>query len=269
MNDREINPNQIICGDCMDVLPGIPSMSVDLVMFSPPYALKTRRYPGARRKMTWQEWSCWMSDVVWQCCRVSRGFVIVVANNPVKGGRELPATDKLRVLCEERGIRLERPIIWHKNSTPNRRPWWVNCWEPVMAFYDGNCPRPSIWNWQDIATAPKFTKGGAFRQRSSTGERKKGGAYPQTKLTRPRDVWYVTVGGGHMGSRKAHDNEAPYPEGIVEPTIKALTNPGAIVLDPFVGSGTTCAVAKRLGRNWIGIDVRPEQVALAKERLGV
>jgi len=91
--------------------------------------------------------------------------------------------------------------------------------------------------------------------------------YPKNKLARPRDVLRVTVGGGHLGSKLAHDNEAPFPEALVEPFIKALSNPGDVVLDPFCGSGTTLAVALRLGRRAIGIDNRLSQINLTLRRL--
>jgi DNA modification methylase len=51
----------------------------------------------------------------------------------------------------------------------------------------------------------------------------------------------------------------------VRPIIKAGSDPGDLVLDPFVGSGTVCAVAKELGRRWLGIDLNPEYVEMAQE----
>jgi hypothetical protein len=95
-----------------------------------------------------------------------------------------------------------------------------------------------------------------------------GNAYPQNELARPRDVFRVTVGGGHLGSELAHRNEAPYPENLVEPFIKVLTDPGEVVCDPFAGSGTTGAVAVRWGRRFVGCDVRESQVELSRRRIG-
>ena len=70
-----------------------------------------------------------------------------------------------------------------------------------------------------------------------------------------------------MGSKLCHENEAPFPEKLAEFFIKSFCPPGGIVLDRFCGSGTTLAVAKRLGRNYIGIDVRESQVELTRRRL--
>jgi DNA modification methylase len=94
-----------------------------------------------------------------------------------------------------------------------------------------------------------------------------GNEYPKSKPARPRDVFRVTVGGGHLGSKLAHVNEAPFPEKLVEPFVRCLTKAGDTVGDPFCGSGTTAAVAKRLGRNFVGCDFRESEVELTCRRL--
>lgn len=75
------------------------------------------------------------------------------------------------------------------------------------------------------------------------------------------------VGGGVMGDRLCHENEAPFPEALCEFFIRSFCPPGGVVLDPFAGSGTALAVAKQLGRIGIGCDIRQSQVELTKRRL--
>jgi len=70
-----------------------------------------------------------------------------------------------------------------------------------------------------------------------------------------------------MGSKLAHENEAPFPESLVEFFIRSFCPPGGTVLDPHCGSGTSLAVAQRLGRDFIGIDVRESQVELSAKRV--
>lgn len=70
-----------------------------------------------------------------------------------------------------------------------------------------------------------------------------------------------------MGSKYAHENEAPFPEQLAEFFVRSFCPPGGTVLDPFSGSGTTCAVAAKNGRQFIGIDIRDSQIELAKRRL--
>ena len=70
-----------------------------------------------------------------------------------------------------------------------------------------------------------------------------------------------------MGSKLAHENEAPFPEKLAEFFIRSFCPPGGKVLDPFVGSGTTPSVATALGREAISIDVRESQCDLTRRRL--
>jgi len=92
-------------------------------------------------------------------------------------------------------------------------------------------------------------------------------AWKPPAIANPGNVIKCKVGGGHMGHRLAHENEAPFPEELVERFVLSFCPPAGTVLDPFVGSGTTCAVAKRHGRHWIGIDVRESQVQIARQRI--
>jgi site-specific DNA-methyltransferase (cytosine-N4-specific) len=78
----------------------------------------------------------------------------------------------------------------------------------------------------------------------------------------PTDVW--TLPAGDSSAR----HYATFPERLVEPMIRACSDEGDLVLDPFAGSGTTCRVAARLGRRWIGIELNPEYAAMAAKALG-
>lgn len=91
--------------------------------------------------------------------------------------------------------------------------------------------------------------------------------YTPPAIANPGNVIHCLVGGGVMGSILCHKNEAPYPEDLAEFFIRSFCPPGGIVLDPFAGSGTTLAVAKRHGRSSVGIELRQSQVDLSKRRL--
>jgi 2-polyprenyl-3-methyl-5-hydroxy-6-metoxy-1,4-benzoquinol methylase len=83
----------------------------------------------------------------------------------------------------------------------------------------------------------------------------------------PGNVIKCLVGGGVMGSKLVHDNEAPFPEKLAEFFIRSFCPPGGTVLDPFCGSGTTLKVALANGRSAIGIDIRKSQIELTKRRI--
>lgn len=236
-----------------------------LVLGSPPYVGKGERYPGGGKPWTADDWVAWMVNVVRQSLRVAPVAMFVV-NDPFRAGAYIPAVSMLEAACYAAGIIAERSLVWSKNAPPNRKDWWGNGVERILAFKRAAAGVPT-WNWQAIATPPKHKNGGAFSQRDSKGERRKGGAYPQTKLTRPHDLIRATVGGGHLGHPLAHHNEAPYPEKLILPIVLALTNPGDLICDPFNGSGTTCAVALKNGRCAVGLDNRASQLTLASARI--
>lgn len=203
--------------DCLAFLAALPDASVGLVLGSPPYAERGERYAGGRRRWDTDEWVGWMLAVTREAVRVSAGDVLWVANGAVRGGRYLPACEGLVWEWHRAGGVCERPAIWHKNSPPNRRDWFGNDWEFVLAFRRPGGRR--TFRWEAIAEPPKYTSGGRFRQRTARGERRAGNPYPTNPLARPRDVFRVPVGGGQMGSPLAHRNEAPYPERLVAPFV--------------------------------------------------
>lgn len=91
---------------------------------------------------------------------------------------------------------------------------------------------------------------------------------PVKELSPNGDVIRCLVGGGVMGSKLAHEGEAPYSERLCEYFIRSYAPPDSIVLDFFCGTSTTGAAARSLGRRYIGCDLRQSQVDLSHRRLG-
>lgn len=272
--------DQFLVGDCLTGMRSLPAKCVDLTIGSPPYAKKGERY-GTKEKWEPEPWAEWMYQVTIAALQVTRNVVVWIINGTVEDGRYHPACELLVVKAYQAGLRCERPVIWHKNAPPSKRPWFGNDWEFCVAFRPEDSTE--YFDWEAIATQPKYTSGGQFRQRTKNGTRRLGNQYPQSKLTRPRDVLFVpeeekpeqatpglvraTVGGGHMGWKDAHLNEAPFPEKLIEPFVKTCTAKGGVVLDPFSGSGTVPAVAARLGRHYLAFDSRADQIKLGRRRL--
>lgn len=106
-----------------------------------------------------------------------------------------------------------------------------------------------------------YIGGQSFKNSEQTERESHGNTENETGLRNRRSVWNVAT----QGYSKAHF--ATFPEKLIEPCILAGCRPGGIVLDPFLGSGTTAAVSARNGREYIGIDINPEYIELAKERI--
>lgn len=87
----------------------------------------------------------------------------------------------------------------------------------------------------------------------------------KNQLKNPSDVWRMALVSGNEIERTNHP--AQYPEELIERIILAGTNDGDVVLDPFMGSGTTAVVAKKLNRHYIGYEIVPEYIEMANERL--
>ncbi len=260
--------------DAIGFMATLPPDSVDLVFGSPPYVNKGARYQGEEKPRKWKcdEWIDFMLELTIRANRACRGDVMWVVNGNIKDSEYCPACEGLIWKWYESGRALERPCIWRKNPPCNRLDWYVNSWEYVLVFPKEGSTRH--FDWEAVAQAPKFKSGGQFRQRDSKGERKLGSQYPQGKLVRPRDFihdlpdsCYVTVGGGHMGSPLSSQNEAPYPEKLVEYFLPVLSPLNGIVCDPFLGSGTTAKVALKYGRRFVGCDIRQNQIDLSNQRI--
>lgn len=193
-------------------------------------------------------------------------------------------------------FRLRKPPIFRRNGIfgGGGQQWWRNDYEFVICATsapDGKLPY-AVPN--AIGHPPKYAPGGAPSHRTKTGERVKG-EYKPPALCNPGNVaeprytvdevyqllvehgvavdvaaayWKkYNVGGGHMGHPLAHKNEAPFPVELATDYLKCFCPPGGRVLDPFVGSGTTMQAALELGMTATGIDLRPDQIKITRERL--
>lgn len=148
------------------------------------------------------------------------------------------------------------PLKWSDNTAMGKPPKWKAGGVMSYRMKDG---KRRNWSEKVAAGAKIHTKNDA------DGKRRQ--AYLPPALSNPGNVIKCDVGGGRMGSDFAHENEAPFPEKLVEFFIRSYCPPGGVVFDPFSGSGTTAAVAKRCNRQWLGVDVRQSQVDLANRRL--
>ena len=290
--------NQVVCGDALMELAHSEFPTVDLVFTSPPYE-NARTYGGTfdKRGEVWLEWAL---DHFMAQLRVCRGLVAWVVQGSTRNYRWSPIPFLLGAELHNRGVALRRPGIYHRSGIPGSGgPDWLRCdHEYVLCATREGGRLP----WSDnvaMGREPKFSPGGdpTNRQQNDvrvrisgmtagakndmphashggrSGElnldgtitRKSGKIYKPPRRANPGDV--IRCAGGHVGSKLAHEHPAPFPEQLAEFFVRSFCPPGGVVLDPFCGSGTTCAVAKRCKRNYIGIDIVPEYCDLATRRI--
>ena len=281
------------CGDCLQILPNFPADSIDLCFFSPPYTL-ARLYLengqdlGIARDS--ESWATWMLQVFKECSRVCKGLIACVCEGQTKKFRWDAAPVLLMADLHRAGLNLRRPAIFHRVGIPGSGgPDWLRADTEFIVCVT----RPGKLPWSDntaMGHEPKLTASAKTRvgilhrmsfvteKRPHTKSRADGSdevqnynppavANPGNMIVDKSSVVHCVVGGGRMGGDEyASQNEAPFPESLTEFFIRSFCPPGGTVLDPFVGSGTTVAVAERLGRNGIGIDIRQSQIDLATRR---
>ena len=295
----------LIHGNWLDIAPGLPADSVDLVFGSPPYE-DVRTY-GIDFSLKGQEWVDWMVEVVQASLRVCRGLVAFVVEGKTHQFRWSATPARLMADLHRTGVHLRKPPVFHRVGIPGSGgPDWLRSDTEWIVCATGGGKLP----WSDntaMGHPPKWAVGGAMSNRTEDGRRinartciEKVQTCREADGTRPRDGTYkmparanpantiqqlytadevaallehasdVThhkVGGGQMGDPLAHDNEAPFPESLCEFFIRSFCPPNGITLDPFLGSGTSMAVARKQGRTGIGIDIRESQMKLAVNRL--
>ena len=278
----KIEPNTLHAGDCLDLLKAMPDNSVDLVLCSPPY--EDARTYGIDFKLRGQDWVDWAFARFVECVRVSRGLVAWVVEGKTRNFRYTATPALLMADLHRAGVHLRKPPLYVRDGIPGSGgpDWLKNKYEFVIcATAGGQLP------WSDntaMGHPPKFGPGGAPSHRradgtrangSKTRTRRPGGAitkqiYRPPTLANPGNLIQCGPGGGgHMGHDLAHENEAPFPEALAEFFVRSFCPPSGIVLDPFIGSGTTAAAAIKHGRQYVGFDVRESQIELTRRRLGL
>ena len=273
--EPRIDPRiDFLVGDCLEVFPTLPRDRVDLVFCSPPY--EDRRTYSMGYALAGEHWVRWAVARFEACLEVVKpgGLVAWVVNGQQDRFRWSATPALLMADLHRRGACLREPPIFARVGIPGSggRDWLRNDRELIVCATRGRGPLA----WADnlaMGAPAKYSAGGNLSHRTADGRRKNSGAtstprkYRVPDISNPGNLIRCKVGGGVMGDRLCHANEAPFPERLAEFFIRSFCPPGGTVLDPFAGSGTTAAVAKRWGRDAIAVDIRHSQIRLARRRV--
>jgi hypothetical protein len=211
---------------------------------------------------------CWR-PAYWRRCGI-----------PGSGGKQWLRADVEYVLAF---TGCQGPIPWADNTANGHPPKWAPGGEMSHRLSDGQRvnqwgnighgrgrkengePKPAGSPSHVVTTPKKYRR---CTRGKSGGDTVQEDGYLPPVLANPGNLVTTKTGGGHLGHRLAHDNEAPFPETLAAWFIRSYCPPGGLVLDPFSGSGTTAAAATALGRRAIGIDLRLSQCQLSRRRCG-
>lgn len=270
MGGTAVNGIEIMQGDCLDVMRTLPDGSVDLVMTSPPYAEKRKRQYGGVRPDEYPAWFCERAGEMRRVLNAA-GSVIVNISEYVQDGQMSTYASETRLEMIRRGWRNPQWSIWYKTNGmqgkwPDRlRHAWENCFQfTVSKRYKMNKdavkvpPKPSTirrYNSRSAADARRRASG------TGSGMTIQSFAGPPPKWVYPDNVIMM----GNATRNTGHP--AAYPVSLAEHFIKMHTDPGDMVLDPFVGGGSTLVAAAKLGRRAIGIDILQKYCDGSRARL--
>jgi DNA modification methylase len=262
--------NQFFLGDCEEIVKDMPDNSVDLIFTSPPYADQRQKTYGGVDPEEYVAWFLPKAEQFRRVLKPTGTFILNIKERVVDGERHTYVLE-LILRMREQGWLWTEEFMWHKkNSYPGKWPnRFRDNWERLIQFNKHkrfNMYQEAVmvpvgdWAKERLSNLSDTDK---LRDESKVGS----GFGKNVSNWLGRDMVYPT-NVIHMATECGNRNHsATFPPALPTWFIKLFTLPGATVLDPFVGSGTTALAAIQLGRKYIGIDINPEYIALAQERV--
>jgi len=244
---------ELYAGECAAVMREcIADESIDLVVTSPPYD-GLREYKGFEFDFY---------KVANELSRVIKpgGVIVWVVNDAtVKGSETGTSFRQALYFMDVLGLRLHDTMIYQTDKPPMNDNRYQACFEYMFVFSKGN---PKAFNPIMVKTihgGKRNTSRAYFQKDGSLKSMNNPGKYKTQKVK--TSIWGFSSGNEKTG------HPATFPEALARDHIISWSNPGDLILDPFMGSGTTAKMAKLNGRNYIGFEISQEYCDIAAERL--
>lgn len=249
---------EIWVGDAIAWLCSLPAESADLVFADPPYNIGKAEWDTFESQEQYVEWSLlWIE----QATRVLKptGTLYICGFSEILADLRLPAA---------RFFQGCRWLIWHYKNKANLGNDWGRSHESILHFRKS---RDFTFNTDDVRIPygnhtlkyPEHPQAETSQYGKSNDKNRLW--QPNPKGAKPKDVIEIPTTCNGMHEKTPHPTQKP--EELVRKIILASSNPGDLVLDPFLGSGTTAVVAEQLGRQWKGSDVSAEYCQWAADRI--
>lgn len=234
---------RLLVGDSLKLIKKMPHESVNLIFTDPPYNIGIK-YDSYDDNKSDREYISWCEKWLKECCRLLKqtGSIYVVI------GDEYVA--EINLILKKLGLYFRNWIIWHYGFGQNQRKKFSRAHAHIL-YYTKN-KKNFTFNTDEIRIP-------SIRQKMNDKR-----ANPKGKV--PDDVWKISRVAGTFKERvKGFPCQMPLK--VVERAIKASSNKGDLIFDPFMGSGTTGVAAKKLSRNFLGIDISKKYCKIATSRL--
>lgn len=262
--------SDIFLGDCREVLKNVNDNSIDLIITSPPYADRRKHTYGGIEPKNYVEWFLPIGKELLRVLKSDGTFILNIKEKAENGERSTYVLELILALRKQGWLWTEE-FIWHKkNCYPGKWPnRFRDAWERLLQFN-----KTKIFNmYQEAVKIPigdwatsrltKLSNTDKIRDTSKSGSGfgKNISNWLNKETVYPTNVLHLAT----ECNNKNHS--AAFPEELPEWFIKLFTKPGDTVLDPFMGSGTTVVVARRMLRNAVGIDILPEYYKMVRKQI--
>jgi site-specific DNA-methyltransferase (adenine-specific)/site-specific DNA-methyltransferase (cytosine-N4-specific) len=261
---------KVVNSDCIAFLKTLPDDSVDLVITSPPYADQRSSTYGGVKADAYVDWFTPISSEILRVLKPTGSFVLNIKEKVVNGERHTYVIELILALRKQGWLWTEEYIWNKKNSFPGKWPnRFRDGWERVLHFnkqkdfkMNQDAVKIPIGGWSKSRLSNLSDKD-KERDNSQVGSGfgKNVSNWVGKETVYPNNVINLAT----ESSNKNHS--AVYPLGLPEWFIKLFTDEGDVVLDPFLGSGTTCVAALNLNRNSIGTEILEDYYKVAVKRI--
>ena len=243
-----------ICQDIFELFPFLPSAAFDLIFADPPYTL-TKTFNGATCKKTeLDQYEAWLGSWIPEMKRLLKPHGTIYVCGDWRSSAAIH-----RILLKH--FKVRNRISWEREKGRGAKTNWKNNTEDIWFATVGD---NYTFNVDDVklkrrVIAPYTDKSGKPKDWEQTDK----GRY---RTTHPSNIWTdLTVPFWSMPENTEHPTQKP--EKLLAKIVLASSNPGEVVFDPFLGSGTTSVVAKKLDRHYVGVELDPDYGCLVEKRL--
>ena len=249
---------EIWVGDALRWLPTLQRESIDLIFADPPYNIKKAEWDTFESQQAYLDWSLqWIQEAA----RILKpdGTLYICGFSEILADLKLPAS-RYFAGC--------RWLIWHYKNKANLGSDWGRSHESILHFRKS---KEFTFNIDDIRISYgnhtlKYPEHPQAETSQYGGAKNKERIWqPHPDGAKPKDVIEIPTTCNGMHEKTPHPTQKP--EELLRKLVLASSNPGDIVIDPFLGSGTTAVVSEQLGRRWKGCDIVSEYCQWAAERV--
>ncbi len=253
---KATNTVTLFQGDCLKLLKQMPDSSVQLVITSPPYNIG-KEY---EKRQNLNKYLDFQKEVIKECYRVLKpeGSICWQVGNYVENGSIVPLDILLYPVFEKLGMKMRNRIIWHFGHGLHASKRFSGRYETIIWFSKSD---DYFFNLDPVRVPQKYP------QKKYYKGSKKGELSGNPLGKNPSDVWDIpNVKNNHI---EKTDHPCQFPVALIERMVLSLTKENDLVVDPFIGVGTTAVASVINGRRSAGADTDKKYIDIAKKRIGL